>query len=144
MLPTEQLKKNLIRLKQGGIQSLVKSGIVKNVGYIKELQTEEQMFEGIRSDGSNITPEYTGFTKRIKASKGDPYDRVTLKDTGDFYKKVYIKLDQDSFALDSSDPKRDELVHKYKPEIFGLTDKNKRKLSERMRDTLLKQIKDRL
>ena len=34
-----------------------------------------------------IEPEYKGITKRIKAEKGQPYDRVTLKDS---FNKVEI------------------------------------------------------
>jgi len=146
-LPFEVLAKRATSLKRGGINALIQELIKSNVKYIKELQTEEQMYEGVRSDGSDILPEYTPYTKFIKRllkSPAQPTDRVTLKDSGDFYNKVYIKMDRDGFELDSADPKRDELVEKYKEAIFGLTDENKAKLSRRLKAQLLNEIKQRL
>ena len=44
--------------------------LAKKQGYIDYQQ--DQMFEGIKSDGKSITPPYAPLTIQIKESKGDP------------------------------------------------------------------------
>lgn len=84
-----------------------------------------QMYEGIRSDDSTIEPEYAELTKVLKIAKGQPYDRVTLKDTGDFYAGFNVDVNTDSYSITSSDDKVVKLVTKYGAKIFGLTDASK-------------------
>ena len=81
----------------------------------------EQMMAGQDSDGGRITPEYTPFTIEIKKSKGQPYDRVTLRDEGSFQQKMFMKADKFPVMFDSNDPKTDDLTEKYGNSIFGLT-----------------------
>jgi hypothetical protein len=141
MLPFQRLKKNLINLKQGGVNTALQEVIIQNNKLIKDLNTEQQLFtEGVNNKGDKLR-EYTGFTKQIKASKGQPYDRTTLKDTGSFHKKFYIEVDNQGFKLDSADPKRDKLVDKYGEDIFGLTPNNKSILAQRIKLDLINKIK---
>jgi hypothetical protein len=144
MLPFEGLKKDLTRLQRGGINALLQDLIANNAQIIKGLQTNGQMYAGIKSDGTEIEPEYKNITKLIKSEKGQPYDRVTLKDTGSFYKRVYISLDNQGFELDSSDSKRDKIVTKYTEDIFGLTPENKRALASYIKGQLINEIKQRI
>lgn len=85
----------------------------------------EQLYEGIRADDTKIEPEYAELTKVIKAAKGQPYDRVTLKDTGDFYAGINVDVNSNSYDLSSTDEKTVKLVTKYGDKIFGLTSKSK-------------------
>lgn len=85
----------------------------------------EQLYEGIRADDTKIEPEYAELTKVIKAAKGQPYDRVTLKDTGDFYAGINVDINSNSYDLSSTDEKTVKLVTKYGDQIFGLNNKNK-------------------
>jgi len=62
--------------------------IAKNEAQMVDLNIQ-QMMGGRRSDGSNIEPEYTPFTVQIKKAKGQPYDRVTLRDEGDFQRDMF-------------------------------------------------------
>lgn len=144
MLPFEPLKKDLTRLQRGGINTLLQDLIVKNAQIIKGLQTNGQMYAGVKSDGTDIEPAYTRLTVSIKNEKGQPTDRVTLKDTGSFYKKVYIKADNQGFEMDSTDSKRDKIVTKYTEDIFGLTPENKRALASYIKGQLINEIKQRL
>lgn len=84
-----------------------------------------QLFEGKDSEGKEITPEYTPFTKAIKKAKGQPTDRVTLKDEGDFYNS--FKLESQKFPVEffATDKKTAGLVEKYGESIFGLNKKSK-------------------
>lgn len=88
---------------------------------------QEQLYEGIRSDSSTIEPEYAELTKIIKAAKGQPFDRVTLKDTGDFYDSIKVDVNSDTFELFATDEKTVKLVTKYGDSILGITDSSKRR-----------------
>ena len=117
------------------------------ISSVKELEdfilnmNRAQMYSGIRNDGSEIKPAYTPFTVDIKTNiTHQPTDRVTLKDTGDFYKAFTIVYSKDFFILYSRDPKTGALLTKYKDEIFGLTDKNLEKLIEKIKPIILEKI----
>lgn len=85
-----------------------------------------QMMAGKNADGSTIFPEYTERTKRIKQAKGQPSDRVTLRDEGDFHQGMIMEADNFPVMLTSQDDKTGMLVEKYGNEIFGLNKKNLR------------------
>lgn len=98
---------------------------------------QERLFDtGKDADGNDLRPFYTRYTQEIKEAKGQPYDRVTLKDTGAFYAAMYAEADGDSVIFGSTDEKRDEdtgelfltqerLEEKYGERIFGLTEENR-------------------
>lgn len=81
----------------------------------------KQLFAGIRASGTDITPAYAPLTVLIKDQKGQPTDRVTLKDAGQFYENIFVDVNSDTFEIDSNDPKSDSLKKKYGNRIFGLT-----------------------
>ena len=90
---------------------------------IERLNTDEQMFkQGERADGAAITPAYTAFTKGIKQMKGQPTNRVTLRDTGAFHRSVSVQWRSKDFLIVATDPKTPDLVRKYSPAILGLSD----------------------
>lgn len=89
-------------------------------------QNAAQMFEGLRSDETEITPDYTDLTIQIKEEKGQPTDRVTLKDTGAFYKGLYADLQGTTIIVASSDSKSEKLEEKYGKTIFTLDPDHKR------------------
>ena len=67
-------------------------------------------------------------TEAIKKEKGQPTDRVTLKDTGEFHRSIFVKFEGDKIIIDSDNDLRDKLVKKYGATIFGLTKQNKQAL----------------
>jgi len=85
----------------------------------------KQLFEGIRATGADIKPAYAPLTILIKDQKGQPTDRVTLKDTGAFYEGIFVDVNSESFDIDSTDEKSEALKAKYGERIFGLTPENK-------------------
>jgi hypothetical protein len=91
---------------------------------IKE-KNKEQLYSGETSAGTEITPYYTPLTVRIKQSKGQPTDRVTLRDTGAFYQGVYVNVTGSKVVIESTDSKTAALEAKYSEQIFGLNDKFK-------------------
>lgn len=87
---------------------------------------QEQLYSGYDSDNQQIFPAYSGSTIFIKRSKNQPFNRVTLFDTGDFYRGFRIKLNgyNKPFNIFSTDSKSSDLVDKYGSSIFGLNRTN--------------------
>jgi hypothetical protein len=89
----------------------------------RETLNIEQINNGFRADGSPILPSYTELTIQIKKAKGQPYDRVTLQDTGDFYRGIKSSVNGNSIITDSTDSKSAKLKKKYETsrgKLFGL------------------------
>jgi len=82
---------------------------------------KERLFSGQNADGSWVEPPYTPFTVELKEEKGQPTDRVTLKDTGDFYEGFIVERKGDVVIFTSTDWKTNALVEKYGDAIFGLS-----------------------
>ena len=105
--------------------------IMRNKEVIIKMVTEEQLYNlGIEGRGIKISSyqPYAASTVRRKYKKGQPYNRVTLKDTGEFYSSLDIQFDDSGFYITSSDEKAKALLDKYGKTIFRLTDKNLRTL----------------
>jgi hypothetical protein len=81
---------------------------------------QEQLYAGQLASGARIQPEYRPFTVDEKIKNNQPFDRVTLKDQGDFYKGIYVTAYKDGVEIDSNDFKSESLKKKYTEEIFGL------------------------
>lgn len=59
-------------------------------------ENQQQMFAGLKSDGSTIEPPYAASTIRRKQKRGQPTDRVTFKgDTGNFYAGFTVDVGAD-------------------------------------------------
>jgi hypothetical protein len=109
--------------------------IVFNDARIKDeiirLNTEEQLFRrGIDSEGKSLGT-YSPFTVEIKKKKGQPTNRITLKDTGEFYDSFRVTANRVSITIDA-DPIKDDnnLFDDFGEEILGLTDESREKLKE--------------
>ena len=112
---------------------LVQDIVRENESVVLELNTQNQLYDkGINSLGIDISSyaPYKQVTVRIKRGKGQPFNRVTLRDTGDFHRSFYVELFPDSFSIQSTSVLTRELVKKYGDSIFGLTDDNIGYLSE--------------
>lgn len=120
----KQLRKNVEQW-QRSLPSVVLESVKDNEAEIIDLNIEDQLFQkGIGSDGQAITPGYSPLTISIKRQKGQPTDRVTLRDTGEFHRSFEIRYGNDAFAFAATDPKTQKLEKKYGSEIFGLTDQS--------------------
>lgn len=107
---------------------------------IVEMNTEDQLFsKGIDSEGIEIMryAPYSELTKEIKEQKGQPYDRVTLRDTGDFHYSFEVEADSDKMVIIATDEKTEDLLDRYGEEIIGLTDENLQKFRD---ETLLPKL----
>lgn len=93
---------------------------------IVELNTQEQLYEkGENALGISIADyePYSDYTLDLKAIKGQPTDRVTLRDEGDFHRSFGLELLDDRVQFYASDWKTIELIKRY-GEIMGLNEQN--------------------
>jgi hypothetical protein len=118
---------NFVRLENTGFKMVLDTDEI--VEEIIRLNTEEQLFKkGIDSKGNKIVPEYSNRTKELKKLDNQPIDRVTLKDTGEFYESWRVYVENDSIVIDADPIKTDEngvdsnLFTKYGMDILGLTE----------------------
>lgn len=106
--------------------------------YIIELNTIEQLYnKGIDSQGKSLG-SYSPFTVKEKIKKGQPTDRVTLKDTGEFYKSFQIDLSGDDIIIEADTIKiawdgAQDLLDIYGDDILGLTNRSLDKLINTIR-----------
>lgn len=97
---------------------------------MKELVIElnqTQLFElGEDSTGRRLwsfspSQPYSPYTMQIKQAKGQPTDRLTLKDTGRFYESFKVVVGSDEFIIDANGQKSDtNLFDEYGDDILGL------------------------
>lgn len=98
-----------------------------------DMNVEDQLFiRGITSDGVAIidSKPYSPFTVGIKKQKGQPTNRVTTRDTGEFHDGFTVKRKPKSIELTSTDDKTFELTLKYGDGLFGLTKENLEELKK--------------
>lgn len=98
--------------------------VKKEEKFVISLNVDDQLFQGKDANGDEVGPPYTAFTVRLKRKKGQPFDRVTTRDTGDFHKSFFLKFGPSHFEIDATDSKKGQLIRKYGKDIIGLTDEN--------------------
>lgn len=106
---------------------LMQKIIWDNEAYIIDMNAEEQLFEqGVNRLGVSIMDyaPYSPVTIAIKEAKGQPTNRVTLRDEGDFQSSFYLEVGDKQFEIKASDFKTEDLIKKYGRQILGLTDEN--------------------
>lgn len=112
---------------------------------ILSLNTEDQMYKkGVDAKGEKIAPPYTEGTKAIKRAKGQPTNRVTLRDTGDFHESVFVDAEEKALRFGADDPKAEKLYKKYGPDVIGLTAENIKRAGALLVPGLIRGIKKRL
>lgn len=106
------------------------------------LNVDDQLFnKGIDSNGEKLTPPYAASTKKRKRRKGQPTDRVTTRDEGDFHRSIIFDYRQTEVAFGNDDPKFRYLSDRYGEHILGLTPKNIEYLSDDMKDDFVKEAR---
>jgi hypothetical protein len=127
------------------VKILKKKAIQK---FITDLNTKVQLFDygedatGMRLDVVSDIGGYAPSTISIKARKGQPTNRVTLKDTGDFYKTFDVIVNNDaSFKVQADTMKGGQnLEDRWGEDIVGLQEENVILVLDRLRDEFYKAI----
>ena len=132
----------------GRLTDLVKNGLeLENSGlffhvfsedYVKQYiilqNTRGQLFKGVDAEDvllESIGGDYTAYTIDLKDRKNQPTDRVTLKDTGDFYKSFSVDVDASSFTIEANYIKGgQDLRDRWGDSLAGLTDDSKTLLAK--------------
>lgn len=105
----------------------VKTIIIENKEFIADMNATDQLYDkGINSLGVNISSfaPYSKLTIEIKKEKGQPYNRVTLYDEGEFHSSFYLEITDEGFEIKASDWKEGKLTQGYGDSILGLTKEN--------------------
>lgn len=127
----KRLKSIADGLKKMDLVAMAVEAVHNNDAEIIDTVTDDQLFaKGIDGTGSAITPTYSPFTVGIKRQKGQPSDRVTLKDTGAFHNSVFMEKTDFPIFLNARDMITPDLFKKYGDEILDLTEQNKSELVE--------------
>lgn len=95
---------------------------------ITAMNTRDQLYErGVNSLGVKIADyaPYSDFTAAMKEAAGQPHDRVTLRDTGDFHRSFRVEAGPRQFRIAAADPKAGRLKRKYGARVIGLTADNR-------------------
>ena len=106
---------------------MIQKIIQEHEAEIIDMNAQEQLFEsGENSLGVSIASyaPYSPITVEIKRLKGQPTNRVTLRDEGDFESSFYLVISDKQFEIKASDWKTEGLVEKYGSSILGLTKEN--------------------
>ena len=113
---------NTVRKLQESVNKSIQESIKANDAEIKQLQTS-QLYSGKNKENQDIKPSYAFSTIRIKRQKGQPTDRVTLRDTGDFYRSLEIVAGGNAMIIRTILSYSIFLINKY-ADILGLTADN--------------------
>lgn len=86
--------------------------------------TNKQWFQkGEKSDGKKMKPGYKAITIKLKKKKGDPYDRVTLRDTGKLYRSIDLIVGERALIMQVNVDYYRALEKKYGSKIAGIQEK---------------------
>jgi len=122
------LRERVIGLKNGLDSGAWLRGIIMdNEAIICDMNAEGQLYQsGVNTYGVPIMDymPYMPYTIEVKTIKGQPTDRVTLRDTGDFHESFYVEATDTQFVVKAHDWKTEKLIRKYGREILGLTREN--------------------
>lgn len=125
---------------QAEIGKVFEQVVRENEDLITEMVSESQLYEeGKRGDGVFIADfaPYRPMTIELKQALGQPTDRVTLRDEGDFHRSFYIEFKSDGFEIRASDWKEDKLKWEYGEEILKLSSEH---LSDLIRNYVIPAI----
>ena len=103
------------------VNRLVRETFDEHKSLIIHYNADEQMYKlGQDSKGSIIRPAYRPATVRIKKAKGQPTDRVTLKDTGRFHKNLIVTPKEDYVEISSDVEYAKYLFKRYGDDVLGI------------------------
>lgn len=139
-----KLRRRLEEARNKGIERVIQELFEMEKELILKLQTEKQLYQGVDAKGNDLEPPYAESTKAIKRRKGQPTNRVTLKDTGDFYDAMDVSYSPEDFQIINYDEKFEKLSNKYGADLLGLNEKSRELLKERLRKRLQDYFKNEL
>lgn len=133
------------KLKNFPKEEMVQNAVKNNQKFVVNLN-REQMLDGKDANDAPITPGYAASTKERKRRLGQPTNKVTFFEQGEFHGKMFLKDDREGIEIDSNSNTTKFLVKRSGSDIFGITDKNADKIGDKIlpelqRETFLYLIK---
>lgn len=113
---------------------------------IIDLNQKQLYEEGVDSKGVP-TGEYSDATIygtsnfEGKIEKGERYDHITLKDTGESYDSMKVEVEESTFSINGNFPQSVETAF---PDALGLTTESKKELIPTVNEYLIDKIKTKL
>ena len=102
---------------------------------ILDLIRNEQLYEGVDED-DDIIGYYSYWTELLsngRKKQGEPYN---LKDTGDFYRSMFVKVLQNSIVIDADFEKMEDQDW-WRIGILGLTEENLEVYAEMVKNNFI-------
>lgn len=91
---------------------------------MKDYIVNKQLFRrGIDGNEKRLTG-YVRTTIRIKRAKGDPTDRTTLRDSGDFYAHIEVTGTPQYFVISSDVPYDENIIRRYGKDVLKISNEN--------------------
>lgn len=137
----EKTIENIKALKEN-LDDIILDAVAEEEEFIVGLN-KKALSEGFKADGSP-TGQYSTFTIFSKRLKGQPFSHVTLKDTGDFYDSLFIKLLDDGFEIRSSSQNSEKTgsIRENYPNALGLNQKGLEQARIKLKPKIIQMIKE--
>lgn len=110
------------------LTKVAQQSVKENAEIIIDMNTET-LFSGKDSLGKSLG-KYAPRTIEYKKLKGQPYNRITLKDEGDFYEGFFVKTHKIGWSISSKDEKTGKLITDFGKDIFGNTKQDEKEINE--------------
>ena len=111
---------------------------------ILDMNTEDQLFaKGQDAEGVSLG-KYAPLTVSIKSGLGQPTNRVTLKDTGDFHRSFFARFVGKFITIGATDEKAEKIEDRYRKDIYGLSKANIQKLTDMLRPEMQDEFKKQI
>lgn len=104
------------------INTYMEAATIAAADTIVDMNIGQLYDSGEDRNGNKIQPPYAPVTVQIKRKKGQPTNRVTLRDTFEWQSSFFVQYLADGFEIMASDWKTDRLKAKYGDSILGLQD----------------------
>ncbi len=128
-------------IKAVDIDKIVEDAIEATKGELLN-QNRAQMEAGQNKEEKAITPLYAPSTVSKKKRKGQPYDRVTLKDKGEFYNKMGAQVDNEQVLIGSGVEYAKYLEARYGIQIFGVGGVYQVRYNDVLAPVIISKVKD--
>jgi phage gpG-like protein len=135
------------RLKQIDFEKAMMTAVSRFTDDVAEMN-RAQLWAGKDSSNARMSPLYALSTKKLKARKGQPTNRVTLKDSGMFHASITAEAARDALVIGSKHVVKGfdlagflNTIYGEKAPIYGLAPVNRRKLLKQSRPEFVKEVK---
>ena len=138
----DNLRDTIGKLQQFDWEAELDNIVETNTDALAQLQ-EDQMYEGLDNAGQPITLDGKGYsmkTFKLKIAKGQPTDRVTLRDTGDLYSSLKATVSDGTFTIKGDTPYEAELIERTGAQVYGLNKEKREQFAQNITLPAIKQI----